>query len=77
MITIEEEIFQKQQDKVLAMSSSEILNCNLHGPAAGGIGELHTYNWNPPETACTFRIVRKVQGIHTPLYFVADKDQVF
>jgi len=59
------------------MSSSKILNCNLHGPAASCIGALHTYTWNPSETACTFRIMREVQGIHTPQYFVADKGQLF
>ena len=42
-ITIEEEIFQKRQDKVLAMSSSEILSCNPHGPASGCVGALHSY----------------------------------
>ncbi len=30
-------IFQKKQDKVLKMSSSKILSCNLHGPAASCI----------------------------------------
>ena len=77
VITIEEEIFQKQQDKVLAMSSSQILNCSPHGPDSGCFGALHTYTLNPPETACTFKIIRKVQGIHTPQYFVADKSQLF
>ena len=76
-ITIEEEIFQKRQDKVLAMSSSEMLDCNPHAPAAGCVGALHTYTWNPPETTCDYRIVRKVEGIYTPQYFVADEGQLF
>jgi hypothetical protein len=76
-VTIEEEIFQKQGDKVLAMSSSEILSCNPHGPARGCVGAMHTYTWNPPESTCTFRIVREVQGVHTPQYFVAEEGQLF
>jgi len=41
VITVEEEIFQKQQEKVLTMDSSKILSCNPHRPAAGCVGELH------------------------------------
>ena len=40
---VEEEIFQKQGDKVLAMLSSDILSCNPYGTAAGCVGALHTY----------------------------------
>ena len=76
-ITIEEEIFQKRQDKVLAMSSSEILSCNPHGPASGCVGALHTYTWDPPESTCDYKIVRAVRGIYTPQYFVADEGQIF
>ena len=39
-VTIEEEIFQKQGDKVLVMSTLEILNCNPDSPAAGWINGL-------------------------------------
>ena len=41
-VTIEEEIFQKQGDKVLAMSTLEILNCNPDSPAAGWINGLES-----------------------------------
>ena len=74
-VMIEEEIFQKQGDKVLAMSSSEILNCNPHDPAAGCEGALHTYTGNPTEPACPFRAVREVNGI--PQYFIAEEGQFF
>ena len=76
-ITIEEEIFQKRQDKVLAMSSSEILSCNPHGQASGCVGALHSYTWDPPESTCDFKIIRAVTGIITSQYFVADAGQLF
>ena len=76
-ITIEEEIFQKRQDKVLAMSSSEILSCNPHGPASGCVGALHSYTWDPPESTCDFKIVRAVTGMINSQYFVADAGQLF
>ena len=74
-VMIEEEIFQKQGDKVLAMSSSEILNCNPHDPAAGCEGALRTYTGNPTEPACPFRAVREVNGI--PQYFITEEGQLF
>ena len=41
VITVEEQIFQKQEEKVLTMPSSKILSCNPHGPAAGWVRALH------------------------------------
>ena len=76
-ITIEEELFTKNQDHVIARSSSEKLTCNPHGPRLGCVGALHTYAWNPPKSNCMFREVRELTGVFSTWSFAAEQSQIY
>ena len=58
------------------MSSAKKLSFNPHGPAAGCVGALHTYAWDPPKTSRQFRETREVQGLFAPSYFAAEENQL-
>ena len=54
---------------------TEKLSCNPR--AMGCVGTLHIYSWDQPKSSCSSCLVRVVEGLLSPAYFVADKDQLF
>ncbi len=77
VITIEAEIFQVEGTKIRAMSSSELLACNPRGPALGCVGALHTYAWDKPADSCTYKEIRKVNGLLSSEYFTSTENELF
>ena len=77
VVTVEEEIFMKNHEHVIARSSSEKLRCNPHGPSLGCVGTLHTYAWKPPKTSCLFCEVRELEGVFSTWFFEVEDDQIY
>ena len=77
VVTIEAEMFTVEGSEIRAMSSSELLACNLRGPSLGCVGALHTYAWNQPADSCTYKEIREVQGLLAPHYFASTENELF
>ena len=77
VVTIETELFTVEGSEIRAMSSSELLVCNLRGPSMGCVGALHTYAWSQLEDSCTYKKIREVQGLLTPHYLASTENKLF
>ena len=77
VVTVEEEIFTKNHEHLIARSSSEKLKCNPHGPSLRCVGALHTYAWNLPKTSCLFQKVRELEGLFSTWPFMMEEAQIY
>ena len=77
IVTIESEMFTVEGSEIRAMSSSELLTCNLRGPSMGCVGALHTYAWNQLADSCIYKRIRDVQGSLAPQYFASTENELF
>ena len=77
VVTIETEMFSIEGSEIRAMSSSELLACNPRGLSMGCVGALHTYVWSQQADSCTYKKIRKVQGLLAPQYFASTENELF